>query len=65
MISNKYKAKQLLIFYLKRATIWPHSKQWTLDNDAEIDQLVELLIAAAVEEVKKQLMATCGASLVE
>lgn len=64
-VDNKNKAKQLLKHYIKEATICPHNKQWSSDNDAEIDQLVELLIAAAVEEVTKRLMAACGSSIVE
>lgn len=53
MNSNTLKAKSLLVHYF-RLLARKNDIGWDSDNDTEVEQIVDLIIAAAVEEMQSQ-----------
>ena len=55
MNDNRGRAKHLLKYYL-RMVARSSGVQWDSDNDAEVEEIVDCLIGAAVEEMQPQPM---------
>lgn len=53
-MQNRNRAKQLLVHYFT-LTAKESGAHWDSDNNAEIEDAVDCIIDAAVEEVKEQL----------
>lgn len=53
MQNNRERAKRLLVHYF--GTVWPRERfNWDGDNVVEIEEIVDLIIEAAVERLEEK-----------